>query len=271
MSDDQSEAPQPAGPPPYIPPSADAPVAPPPPPPAPTAPAAAPPTPPPPAPPAPPAPVAGDEPTQIQAPVPAPPAWPAAGPDATTSMPIANPPTAGQPIATEPPAPAGWGAATPPPGAPTYSAPAYGAPAYGAPPAPPSFGAAPLGAAAPLPEPTKKKGRTGLVIGLIVILVLVAGGIAVAVLALAGGGSDYTLTVDRCDIAADGSLSAAGTVTGDDDDVDLQVDFTEVGSGDIVDSATSKVVLSGGSGSWTASGTAGDSVNQVSCEATVDD
>ena len=104
------------------------------------------------------------------------------------------------------------------------------------------------------------------------ILVLIAGAVAVAVVALAGGGSDHTLTVDRCDIASDGSLRAAGTISGGDDgDVDLKVDFTEVGSGNSVDTDTVTATVSGGAGVWTASGSAGDDVNQVTCEVTVED
>ena len=159
--------------------------------------------------------------------------------------------------------PSAWGppTATVPPVAPTEAVP----PVYGiAPATPPGSGAA--GVAPPTP---RKKSRVGLVVGLVVVLVLLIGAGLAAVL-LVGGGATAELTVDSCEIAADGSLIATGSVTnGNGDSVGVDVSFLEVSSGDEVQADTVTVLLLDGSGNWSSTGSAGDSVTQVTCEATL--
>ena len=121
------------------------------------------------------------------------------------------------------------------------------------------------------PPPTKKKSRAGLIIGLLVVALLVIGGVAAAIVVMSGS-SDAELTVDTCEIASDGTLSATGTVSGASGDrVRVEVDFVDVATDDDADSADVDVALDGGDGTWSASGSAGADVNQVSCEATLDD
>ncbi len=179
---------------------------------------------------------------------PAPPAWPS--------------PDAGEPTAAQPPV-----APAPPYGAPQYGTPQYGAPQYGAPP----YGA-PQYATPPAPEAPAggRQRRTGLIVGLLVVAVLVIGGI-VGIALLAGGGSDLTITVDTCSIAADGSLRAAGTVGGPDGtSVTVEVDFVDSATGADVDSGSTSLDLGSG-GSWEVTGSAGDEVQGVDCNATADD
>jgi len=128
---------------------------------------------------------------------------------------------------------------------------------------------APLGAPAPIEAPTTKKSRAGLVVGLLVVLVLIVGG-GVAGFFVLGGSSSAKLTVDSCEIASDGTLTATGTVAdGGDTTVEVGVTFIEVSSGDKVDDETVPVRLLDGSGGWSAIGAAGDSVTRVTCEATL--
>ena len=113
----------------------------------------------------------------------------------------------------------------------------------------------------------------GMGILLVVFALLVGGGIALALALVASTSSDLALTVDTCEIAADGTLRATGTVShgGDEDDTEVVVTFFDSSNDTTVDSQRTDVVLRSGEGSWTASGRAGDSVQQVTCEATVSD
>lgn len=183
------------------------------------------------------------------APVPpaAPPAWPS--------------PDAGEPTATQPPV-------APPYGAPQYSAPQYGAPPYGAPP----YG----NATPPVPEapaPGRQR-RAGLVVGLLVVGVLVIGGI-LGIALFAAGGTDLELNISRCAIAADGSLSAAGTVGGPSGTgVTVDVEFVDSATGEKVDTASTSIDLGtavAGDDPWSVTGSAGEQVQGVTCNATADD
>ncbi len=104
-----------------------------------------------------------------------------------------------------------------------------------------------------------------------VAILLVVGAILAAIV-VASGGTDLELTIDTCEIAADGSLSASGSVRntgGDAAEVPLEVEFSDVATGDVVDTDSSTVEVSGGSAErWQAEGAAGDDVDRVSCDVT---
>jgi hypothetical protein len=102
------------------------------------------------------------------------------------------------------------------------------------------------------------------VVGVVVLLALVAGG---AVLLL-GSGSSPTVAIDRCEIAADGTLTASGTLEGGDRDTEVEVVFRDVATDAVVDDEDTDVP--GGEGSWRATGRAGPDVRRVTCVATVD-
>ena len=107
---------------------------------------------------------------------------------------------------------------------------------------------------------------------LVVVVLLVVGGIVGVALLTFVGTSGLELTIDTCEIAADGTLSASGTVEGPSGTgVEIQVDFIDTATGDQVDSSTVSVDLGTTTprgDPWTASGTAGDQVQQVSCDVT---
>lgn len=187
---------------------------------------------------------------------PAAPGWaaPGAGDEPTASLPPTGPPTpspysAGPPTASFPPAPGAWGAPAAPGPAGQWAAPVP-APAHPAP---------------------QKKSRAGLVAALLVVALLLVGGVVAAALVLTGSGS-LEIAVDSCEIAADGTLTATGTVSGPNGQgADVEVEFTDTANGDLVDSARISVDLSfGGIGgdAWTASGEASADVQQVTCTAT---
>lgn len=160
----------------------------------------------------------------------------------------------------------------PPPGAPPGSpgaAPFGSSPFEAAP-----YGAPPPGAVAtaggPSSEPPKRQ-RTGLVVGLVVLALLVAGVVA-AVLVLRGGDPDLELSIDTCDIAADGTMSASGTIRnhgGDRADVTIEVAFSDTDSGNTIETDRTSVSVPGGASErWSASGTAGDDVQRITCDVT---
>ncbi len=125
----------------------------------------------------------------------------------------------------------------------------------------------------PAPEEAPSGGnRVGLVAGLIVLATLVIGGVLAAVLVLGGDRAELALDIERCEIAADGTLSASGTVTnpdGDAIDVPVEVTFVDVDGGATVDTDRTELSVPGDAAErWTASGTAGDDVQQVNCEVT---
>jgi hypothetical protein len=95
---------------------------------------------------------------------------------------------------------------------------------------------------------------------------------AVAVFALVGpGDSELELSVDTCEIAADGSLGATGTIANraGATDVTLEVRFLDADDGSSVDSDRVVVSLPGDAAErWRATGTAPDAVQQVTCEVT---
>jgi hypothetical protein len=199
-----------------------------------------------------------------------------AGPGAPPPPPV--PPSSPPP----PPPPAGW-AAPGGPGSdePTTSMPPYvppgtpgtqppAAPPYAPPPGPP--------VAPPLPSaqaaPPREKSRTGLIVALVVLAALVLGGIILAALLLGAEDTDLSLTIDTCEIAADGSMTATGAVTNDGSDradVTVEVTFSDSATGDTIEQDSSPVEVAGGSSErWSASGSAGDEVNQITCDVTVD-
>ena len=116
--------------------------------------------------------------------------------------------------------------------------------------------------------------RTGLIVALLVVALLVIGGIVGVVLVVGRGAPELELTIDTCEIAADGTLSATGSVRagGDAADVDVDVTFSDVATDATVDDDSTQVAVpADAAGRWTAAGTAGDTVQQVTCDATADD
>ncbi len=85
--------------------------------------------------------------------------------------------------------------------------------------------------------------------------------------ALVGGGADVQGTVDECSIAADGALTASGTVeSGDALNTTVEVRFEDLATGTEVDRDTVEVRGDAGeSVAWSASGQAGDGVERVTC------
>lgn len=220
----------------------------------------------------------GDAPTQSQPTVPVPPV-PAAAPPVpppTYQPPVQPPayqPPAGYP-AGPPTSPPGPGAGAPPLGSappgvaygsPPYGSAPYGGAQYGAPPAP-GFGTEPV---EPAPPSGSKKAIAIILIAAVVLLGL--GGIALIGLATFSSGS-LEVGIEQCEIASDGSLSAAGTVTGvsNGNGVDITVEFIDVDTGDVVDTGTTGVDVSfagiGPGDLWEVSGRAGDDVQQVRCD-----
>ena len=116
--------------------------------------------------------------------------------------------------------------------------------------------------------------RTGLIVAMVIAGLLVVGGIAGVALLTLGGSSGLELTIDTCEIAADGTLSASGTVGGPSGTgVEVQVSFVDLATGSEVDSDTVGVDLgttASGGDPWQVSGTAGDQVRQVTCDVTAD-
>jgi hypothetical protein len=152
---------------------------------------------------------------------------------------------------TAPGAPAGWG---PPPGSP----PPYGAAPY----------ASPYGTPAEEPAPAKKS-KAGLIVALLVVALLVVGGIVAALVVMSGSSGELELTVDTCEIAADGSLSATGTVSSSSaTDVEIDLEFTDSATGQVVDDDSVDIAVPEGAAQrWSASGSAGDQVQRVTCTA----
>ncbi|MEZ5350129.1 MAG: hypothetical protein R2714_13165 [Microthrixaceae bacterium] len=156
------------------------------------------------------------------------------------------------------PGPYGQGAGQPPgyQQAPGYqSAPGYQQPQTAA-----------WGTQAPPPSNTKGGGAGIKVVIGVLIALLVAAGSFLGVSALINSGS-VSGTVDECRIDPDGTLTASGTVSSDDEiDQTLSIRFDDADTGVEVDRAA--VDVAGGPGDdvlWTARGQAGENVNRVTC------
>jgi hypothetical protein len=218
-------------------------------------------------------------------------------PDPTDSIPVSGPPgppaggewrdqtmsyPVGPPVA---PAPSGGDhAGGGPPYAPTPGQYAAGAPMGthpGTPPPPPGYGppvagwaSTPPGVESPAAVPANRN-RTGLVVGLVVIALLVVGGVIAAVVALGGTAtSGISLGIDTCEIAADGSMSANGTISNDGSDsatFDIEVDFSDTATGETVVTDTMTVTVAAGSSErWSGTGTAGEEVRRITCDVTAE-
>lgn len=165
------------------------------------------------------------------------------------------------------PAPPTWGS---PPAAPPTAPPTWGTP----PAAPPSYGTPPETAFGTQPPAPAKKSKAGLIVALLVLAFLVLAGLALAAFALLGS-SDLELTIDRCEIAADGTLTASGTVEGPNGTgVNIDVEFVDIATDQVVDSDRITIDLgtaTSGGDPWEVRGTAGDEVRQVACDVTADD
>lgn len=119
---------------------------------------------------------------------------------------------------------------------------------------------------APQQPEGRKRSRVALVVvGLLVVLALVAGG--VALLLDSGGGA--TVSIDTCTIEADGTLGASGRLEDGDGDTEVRITFRDVDGDARV--ADDEVTVPGGEGRWEGDGRAGDDVERVTCIATVGD
>lgn len=122
------------------------------------------------------------------------------------------------------------------------------------------------------PPSRSSTGRTlAVVAGLVVVGLLVVGGVLAAVVVLSGSGGDLEVTIEDCSIAADGTLGAAGSVrsSGDGGTVEVEVRYTDVETGEQVDTATTSMELPADAAQrWTLDGSAGDDVQRVTCDVT---
>lgn len=191
-------------------------------------------------------------------------------PDAPTPPPTGPPPTGPPPTAptTPPTAPPPTG----PPSFPGFTAPAPVTPpgAVGFPSAPPYAAPPPFnqpGAEAAEPAP-RKRGR-GPVVAFFVILLLVAGVVIAFLVTTVRSGSGPTTTIDTCRIDADGSLTAAGRVSGATTKATLTVEFRDTKGNTLVDSGRAVIdVRDDRPTPWRVTGKAGDSVQRVTCTVT---
>jgi hypothetical protein len=123
-----------------------------------------------------------------------------------------------------------------------------------------------------VPPPSTRK--LPLVLAIIVLVFVVLGGIALGAYFALRSTGELDLTVDRCEIAADGTLTAAGTVGGPSGTgVSIDVEFVDIATDEVVDRGSVGVDLGTAPGSdpWTVEGNAGDEVRQVDCRVTADD
>ena len=104
------------------------------------------------------------------------------------------------------------------------------------------------------------------VIGVVIVVLVVIGGFF-GFRAMDGSAGSLDGTVDQCHIAADGTLTASGTVTSDKElDTTLEVSFDNAANDAQVDRTT--VDVSGSAGEqvqWIATGQAPDDVTRVTC------
>ncbi len=167
---------------------------------------------------------------------------------------------------------------------PHYQPPQTPPPQYQDPSGPPTAPVPPVGGwTVPAPEPTgfiqpgtpepggpARRSRVWVVVAVIVALALVIGGAAGAFVMLTGFGR-LDVSIDTCEIAADGALTATGTVDGPSGTAArVIVDFVDTRSGEVVDSDSTTLDLGTAPGAdpWRLDGQAGDDVDQVTCEVT---
>lgn len=176
---------------------------------------------------------------------------------------------------------------TPPPYQPPQYLPPQNQPAqYQDPSGPPTAPVPPVGGwTVPAPEPTgftptgepepsdpARRSRIWVVVAVIVVLALVIGGAAGAFVMLTGFGR-LDVSIDTCEIAADGALSATGAVDGSNGAAArVTVDFVDTDTGEVVDddSTTLDLGTAPGADPWHLDGQAGDDVDQVTCEVTAE-
>lgn len=110
-------------------------------------------------------------------------------------------------------------------------------------------------------------------IALLVVAALVVGGIVTAAVVMGAGSTELTLRIDTCEIAADGTLTATGTINSSAaTDVDVEVTFTDLAGGDVVDTGQQTLTVPEDAAQrWQVTGTAGDDVQRVTCDVTADD
>jgi hypothetical protein len=104
------------------------------------------------------------------------------------------------------------------------------------------------------------------VIGLLIVLLVAVGGVF-GFRTLNGSAGTFEGTVDQCHIAADGTLTASGTITSEEAmDTTLEVRFDNAADSTQVDRTTVEVAGSAGEQvQWNAAGHAPEDVDRVTC------
>ena len=114
-----------------------------------------------------------------------------------------------------------------------------------------------------------KKKRSPLPIIIAIVIAVIAAVAVFFFVSSALGGDDAEITITGCDIAADGTLTATGTLeSASEVDGSLDVRFDNAEDGSEVDSTSTDVSgAADESIEWSASGAAGDDVARVTCTA----
>lgn len=125
----------------------------------------------------------------------------------------------------------------------------------------------------PVPQQTEgspRRSRGWIIVAVVVLIALVIGGTAGAFVMLTGFGR-LEVSVDTCEISADGTLTATGTVDGPSGTgVEVAIQFVDIDTGEVVDSDATSLDLGTAIGAdpWSLTGSAGDEVDQVTCNVT---
>lgn len=114
----------------------------------------------------------------------------------------------------------------------------------------------------------KPRGRVGLIVGIIVVLCLIVGGIAAALAVSSSNSGAFTVAVNSCSIAADGTVVAKGTVTSEKSaTADITISFTDADSSADLGTRSQSVESSPQGTDWTETIEVGDTVQKVTCTA----
>lgn len=103
----------------------------------------------------------------------------------------------------------------------------------------------------------------------VVAILLLAAGTAVGFFVAGERNSALVPTIDVCTIAADGTLTASGKVSGDPSTAHLRVEFRKTPGTQVVDRGRATAVVKDASpAAWKVTGHAGDDVTRVTCVVT---
>ncbi|MGB6059929.1 MAG: hypothetical protein WBF71_16860, partial [Microthrixaceae bacterium] len=129
------------------------------------------------------------------------------------------------------------------------------------------FGTPPIPGQASGPN-NRSKGRVGLIVGIIIVLCLIVGGVVAALAVSSSNSSAFTVAVDSCSIAADGTVVAKGTVTSEKSaTADITISFTDADSSAGLGTRAQSVESSPQGTAWTETIEVGDTVQKVTCTA----